>query len=262
MTRIVLREIPRDATVESLYRRALQGLARSMAADILRRVRRPYRRAVVRFAMDDDPVVVLRVVLRQWGRRWTKRFDALALEMAELFANRSQADLDRAFRKRLAQAGFTVRFRPTERMVSAYRAVVADNTNLIRSIPRQFLKDVEGAVWRAAMKGGSMHELSTEIRSKYGITYRRAAFIARDQQSKARTTFEQARRAELGIRTAIWHHSSAGKEPRPTHVAMHGKEFEIAKGMWDTAEQQWVQPGYLPNCRCTSRAVIPTGTRS
>jgi uncharacterized protein with gpF-like domain len=61
----------------------------------------------------------------------------------------------------------------------------------------------------------------------------------------------------LGITKAIWRHSSAGKVPRPTHLKMDGQEFEIAKGIWDTAVEEWVLPGFLPNCRCTSRAIIP-----
>jgi len=250
--------VPVDTVAEGLYRRRLQAMARSMCADILRRLGPRYAPVAARFAMDDgDPVVRLRRALRKWRLYWTKRADSLALDMAELFATRTQESFEREFRKRLAAVGFTVRFRPSDRMVSAYRAVVSENVGLIRSIPQQFSKDVEGAVWRSAMKGGGMYDLSQEIRQKYGVTYRRAAFIARDQQAKAHTYFEQSRRAELGITRAIWRHSSAGKEPRPTHLKMDGQEFDIAKGMWDPAVEQWILPGFLPNCRCTSRAIIP-----
>lgn len=255
-SQIVLRDIPTNAGLEARYRRALQLMLRDMAVDIRKRLMAVYRPAKERLAMDDDPVVALRTVMRYLSRRWQRRFDKMAKEVAEMFATRSQADLDFMFRRRLREAGFTVRFQPTERMVSAYRAVVAENVNLIRSIPQQFLKDVEGAVWRSALKGGGMYDLSTEIRAKYGIAARRAAFIAEDQGAKARTTFEQARRTELGIKFAVWKHSHAGKTPRPTHVEMDGKKFDIAKGMFDPAVQQWIQPGYLPRCRCTSRAVI------
>lgn len=254
---IVLRPIHANEGVRAAYRKCLQGLARRMARDILRRLRRHYRPAASRFGMDDDPIVILRTVLRLWGRTWSARFDDAAADIAKMFAARSQRHLEVAMRKRLKEAGFTVRFRPTERMVSAYRAVIAENVGLIKSIPQQFLKDVQGAVWRSAMKGGALAELSSEIRQKYGVTYRRAAFIARDQNAKARTVFENARRAEVGITEADWRHSNAGKKPRPTHLAMHGKRFEIAKGMWDPAVQKFVQPGELPNCRCTSRAVLP-----
>jgi uncharacterized protein with gpF-like domain len=51
-------------------------------------------------------------------------------------------------------------------------------------------------------------------------------------------------------------HSNAGKEPRPTHVAMNGKPYDLAKGMWDSDEKEWVHPGQLINCRCTMKPVI------
>lgn len=253
---VILREIPANAGLEAAYRKRLQLLLRDMAVDIRKRLKGVYRPAKDRLAMDDDPVVALRTVMRHLARRWQKRFDSMAKDIAEMFATRAQADLDLAFRKRLREAGFTVRFQPTERMLSAYRAVVAENVSLIKSIPQQFLKDVEGAVWRSALKGGAQYELSKEIRAKYGISARRAAFIASDQSNKARATFDNARRAELGIKFAVWKHSHAGKTPRPTHVKMDGQRFEIAKGMWDPAVGEWIQPGTLPRCRCTSRAVI------
>lgn len=253
----VLRAIQPNEGVRAWYQDRMQDMSRRMARDILRLMKRFYRPAAARLAQDDDPVVVLRTVMRVWGRIWQKRFDDMAKEIAALFADRSQRHLDVAMRKRLKDAGFTVSFRPTERMVSAYRAVVAENVNLIRSIPREFLKDVESAVWASVMHGGSMSELSTTIREKYGVTYRRAALIARDQVAKSKAVMENARRADLGITEAVWQHSSAGKEPRPTHVAMNGKRFTIADGMYDSAEGRKVQPGELINCRCTSRAVIP-----
>jgi uncharacterized protein with gpF-like domain len=253
---IILRAIPVSAGIEAAYRKRLQLLLRDMAVDIRKRLKRVYRPAKERLAMDDDPVIALRTVMRYLGRRWQRRFDRMAKEVAEDFATKSRTDFDFAFRKRLKEAGFTVSFKPTDRMVSAYRAVVEENVSLIRSVPQQFLKDVEGAVWRSALKGGAAYDLSKEIREKYGVSARRAAFIASDQSSKARTVFEQSRRTELGLTTAVWRHSHAGKNPRPTHLKMDGQKFAIAKGMWDSAEQAWIQPGTLPRCRCTSRAVI------
>jgi len=47
------------------------------------------------------------------------------------------------------------------------------------------------------------------------------------------------------------------KTPRKTHIAMDGKSYRIAEGMYDSAEGKYVLPGELINCRCTSRAVIP-----
>lgn len=256
---VVLRAVVGNEGVRAWYRRQLADLAQRMAADILQQLRKHYRPASDRLALDDDPIVVLRTIMRMWGRRWTKRFDALSADIAESFAGRTQRYTDAAIRRRMREAGFTVRFRPTVRQLSAFRAVVAENVNLIRSVPREFAKDVESAVWSAVTKGGDMHTLSTTIRKRYGVTYRRAALIARDQVNKSKATLENARRAELGITEAIWQHSHAGKVPRPTHVRMDGKRFKIADGMYDSDEGRRVQPGELINCRCSSRSVIPSG---
>ena len=67
----------------------------------------------------------------------------------------------------------------------------------------------------------------------------------------------RARQDELGITEAIWVHSGAGKHPRPTHVAMNGKKYDVNKGMWDPAVKRWIFPGEEINCRCISRSIIP-----
>lgn len=258
---LVLRPIYPNEGVRVWYQRLLQDLARRMACDVLRKLAQSYSPAAARLAQDDDPVVTLRLIMRVWGRRWIKRFDELSRDVATAFASKTTRYTDAQFRKRLKDAGFTVSFRPSERQVSAFRAVVAENVNLIKSIPREFLKDVESQVWTSVMHGGSMHELSTGIRKRYGVTYRRAALIARDQIAKSTSVLENARRAELGITEAVWQHSHAGKEPRRTHLKMDGRRYKIAKGMWDADEGKFVQPGELINCRCTSRSVMP-GKRS
>ncbi len=254
---VVLKEIQPSLGLEVAYRRKLTDLLDRMTKDLHRRLKTAYPATSERLALDDDPVVTLRKVMNLWGRVWTKRFNDAAADIAKMFATRSQQNLEIAFRKRLKDAGFTVRFRPTERMVSAYRAVIAEQVGLIKSIPAQYLKDVEGAVWRSALKGGDMNALSKELRAKYGISARRAANIAIDQNAKARTTFEDARRAELGIDEAEWRHSHAGKKPRPTHVAMDRKRYKIKQGMWDPAVQRYVWPSMEPGCRCSSRSVLP-----
>lgn len=254
---ITLREIRPNVGIEARYRKHLQDMLARMAADLQKQIKRVYHPAAEQIGMDDDPVVTLRGVLRRHGKIWTKRFDRMSADVAAMFATRNQQNLDIAFRKRLKDAGFTVKFRPTERMTSAYRVVVAENVNLIKSIPQQYLKDVESSVWANVMRGSDLHALSKDLREKYGVSARRAALISMDQNSKARALFESTRRQELGITQAIWKHSRAGKSYRPSHVKMDGQKFDVGKGMWDPDAKQWIQPGMLINCRCTSRSVLP-----
>ena len=37
----------------------------------------------------------------------------------------------------------------------------------------------------------------------------------------------------MGVDEALWLHSHAGKEPRPTHLANDGKRYKISEGWYD-----------------------------
>jgi SPP1 gp7 family putative phage head morphogenesis protein len=204
-----------------------------------------------------SPTVNLRNTLATWGRKWSARFDRMSVKIAHGFARRNFQMTENSMRDALKTAGFTVKFAPTRGMREAYRAVLAENVGLIKSIQSQYLTAVQSHVWQSVQRGSDMATLSRKLQDEYGVSNRRAALISRDQNAKAKATIENTRRDELGIRQAIWQHSSAGKEPRPSHIAMHGQVFNIREGLYDDDEGEWVLPGQLINCRCTSRAVIP-----
>ena len=65
-----------------------------------------------------------------------------------------------------------------------------------------------------------------------------------------------ARMQSLGVTRGIWIHTSAGKTYRETHVKMDGKEFDLSKGLYDSAVGHNVFPGSEVNCRCTYRPII------
>jgi SPP1 gp7 family putative phage head morphogenesis protein len=155
----------------------------------------------------------------------------------------------------LKAAAWTVKFSPTKASVEAYRAVIADNVALIEEVPATHRKAVQDVVWRSVMRGGDLSMLSQSLHDNYGVSYDRAAAIARYQCNMARVVMENTRHLELGITEAIWRHSGASKNPRPSHVAFNGKRFKVATGAY--LDGKWVWPGSEPDCRCTSRSIIP-----
>lgn len=225
------------------------------APDRARRRLEQLRVSCIRLAADAG-VSKVDKTLTVWARRWQRKFDKLSLDMASKFADKSFGVTQTQMRAALKQAGFTVEFKPTRASLQAYKAVVAENVGLIKSIPAQYLKDVQSSVWASVRVGGDMGALSLKIQKNYEVGSRRAALIARDQNAKATAVIENTRRQQLGITQAIWQHSSAGREPRPSHLAMNGKTFDLKKGMWDPDEGERIWPGQLINCRCTSRAII------
>lgn len=195
--------------------------------------------------------------LKRWGKRWLGKFDKLSVSLSKKFATRAFSSTDTSMKAALKDAGFTVAFRPTKNSLEAYRLVVADNVGLIRNLQASLYSKIQQDTWAAVRAGGDLGALSNKLQQSYGIESRRAALIARDQNAKAKAVLETTRRKDLGLTKAIWQHSSAGKVPRPTHVAMNGKVYELDKGMYDEDEGKYVFPGELINCRCTSRAVVP-----
>lgn len=247
---IILKPIQPNLGVEAAYRKSLKKLLREMRADVQGLLERHYPKGIAQDSLTDGLQAALSALLRYW----LARLDKLAPQIAGVFANQSATHTERAFQTALREAGFTVRFRATAQQQTALQAVLGGNVSLIRSIGQQYLSRVEESVWRSVNAGYDMAQLTRELRKDYGISERRAAFIARDQTNKAKAAIEKARRQELGITEAIWMHSHAGKEPRPSHVAANGKRFDVSKGMY--LDGKWVQPGTEPNCRCTSRSVI------
>jgi uncharacterized protein with gpF-like domain len=257
---VTVKAIHASAAVAAWYYDRLTAAIEAMQAAVSRGVLAAYGQVEPsELGMDAprNPSLLLRAALRKWGGLWVSKFDKLSLDLSREFARKSFGITQTQMRAALKEAGFTVKFAPTPGAAAAYQAVVSEQVNLIKSIPQQYLKDVESKVWGSVMKGGDMHALSVDLRKTYGVTRDRAAIIARDQTNKAKAIIEKTRRQELGITHAIWQHSAGGRVPRATHVALSGKAYPLAQGAWDADEGKYVLPGELISCRCTSKAIIP-----
>lgn len=252
-----LRPVRPNEGITAAYRVKLDRMLREMHDSVLYWVRAAYKANEPRITMDEAPAAALRRAVLELATRWQKKFDESAELLGDFFARDVEDRSSRTLRKILKDAGWSVRFRMTPAMRDVFEATVNQNVALIRSIPQQYLADVEGLVQRSVQTGRDVGGLTADLEKRYAITRRRAALIARDQNNKATSTFNRVRQQELGIEKAVWMHSHAGETPRPTHVKMDGREYEVAKGMWDPAEGEYIWPGQLISCRCTSRAVVP-----
>lgn len=237
------------------YHKQLNTLIREMRADVNDTLVTQFKAEAKRekLAMDGISDWVGHV-LDMMISKWQKKLNLLPIKIAEIFVNRTAKNYDTQMNKHLRDAGFTVKLQLSPFQQEALQASIKENVTLIRSINSKYFDDVQTSVWQCIQGGYDLGALSKDLEKTYGITKRRAAFIARDQGAKAHAVIERARRQELGITKAIWLHSHAGKVPRPSHLKADGQEFEIAKGMY--LDGKWVLPGQEPNCRCGSRAII------
>lgn len=254
----VLRPVHPNVGVEMEYRRQMIRLIEQMHKSVLYWVEVRYSNNEPAIAMDaPTPAVRLRMTIGKLKKQWLKRFNDASRDLAEYFAKDVSARSDAQMKAILKKAGISVKWKMTPAQRDIMEATVQANVSLIKSIPQEYLKNVEGAVMRSVQTGRDLGALTKELKQKFGVSKRKAAFISRDQNSKATSAFQRARQQELGITEAVWMHSHAGEVPRPSHVKMNGKKYNIAEGMWDEDEKAYIWPGQLINCRCTSKSVIP-----
>lgn len=212
-------------------------------------------------AMDANPVKLLRHALQALAKKWVDRFVAQSVPTAEEFTVKTTGAVDRSLLAAARKDAMTINMQWTPAMLERQEAIIAENVALIRSIPAQYFTEVESMVFRSLAKGGDRKALADEIEAnfskRYGITRRRAEFIAQDQTRKATSALSSARQQAAGITEGEWVHSGGGNAPRHSHVVA-GKErrrFNLAKGC--LIDGQYIMPGQLPNCGCTWKPVLP-----
>lgn len=241
--------------LQAAYQERLDALIKAMQADIMRQVPAAYEENPPEMAQDALPARTMRALMQRLSLKWQHRFDAAAPELAEYFslavADRSTRQLKAILRK----AGFSVNFKLTAEVRDIVQATIGENVSLIKSIPSEHFTQIEGDVMRSVAKGGDLAPLAQKLEHQYGVTNRRAALIARDQNRKATATISRARQLEAGLEEAIWLHSRGGKTPRKSHVAYSGKRYSIREGALIDGERIW--PGEKINCKCVPKPLLP-----
>jgi uncharacterized protein with gpF-like domain len=255
--------------VEAAYNAKLQKWIEMMHRSMIFFVQAQYRANPPPLAQDagwesfrdGSPANAMRRAMHRMSRRWLKAFDKGAEDLAKYFVDKAAGSTDVQLKDVLKKAGFTVEFRTTAAVNNAMQASIGENVNLIKSIASEHLTQVETLVMQSMQRGRDLGTLTEELTKRYDITKRRAAFIAKDQAGKMTAVINRERQAELGIETARWRHSHAGKHPRQSHIEASkadggkGKIFNIKEGCYIDGKYIW--PGTEIGCRCTSQSIIP-----
>lgn len=254
----VLRPVHPNAGIAAAYQKRLETMIEQMHRSITYFISASYRQNTPIMASDASPADALRKSMRELTKRWQSNFDKMSEQMAEYFAQAVEKRSSEALKKIMKDAGWTIQWRMTPAMQDVVDATVNQNVALIKSIPEQYLKSVEGAVMRSVQAGRDLGSLAKELEDTYGVTKRRAALIARTQNNLATASMNKVRALEAGLSKAVWVHSNGGKSKRASHVkaSQEKVQFEISKGWYDPDVSQWIQPGQLINCKCFMRPVL------
>lgn len=248
---ITLNSIAPSASIEKWYREQMISLMRDMRSDLIQDVVKPYQSEI---AMDGI-LDWMGHVVDSLVNKWQDRLDNLSELIAKDLVRKSKTHYDKRLHNMLKKRGFTVSFTHTKFVEDQAQIALGENVALIKSIGNQYLDKVRSAVWRSVKGGYDLESLIKQLREIDGVEDRRAKNIAKDQVAKINQAFEDARAAELGIKEAIWLHSSASKVPRKDHVKAHGTRYEIAKGCLISGE--YIHPAISKiNCHCRKKLII------
>lgn len=247
------------------YQRELLSEIREMNADVKRQVIDIIRdnplAEGVSIAMDANPVKLVKRTLDSLAKKWVDSFINRALPISDALIKKTEGAVDRGIMAAARKEAITINMQWTEAMLERREAIIAENVSLIRSIPEKYFTEVEGMVYRSVARGGDRKGLADEIEASfskhYGITRRRAEFIARDQTRKATSALSAARQQAAGITEGEWVHSGGGHKPRQSHVkaGKERKRFKLSDGC--LIDGEYIMPGQLPNCGCTWKLVLP-----
>jgi SPP1 gp7 family putative phage head morphogenesis protein len=208
-------------------------------------------------AEDLNPQARMTKAMKDYAKQWLQQFDSGSETIAKQFAKKAMKSHDISFVAALRKAGFSVKFQTTGAIESVLDDVIAENVKLIKSIPREYFDAIIDRVRDSVEKGRSMKELTHYLEDRYGVTQRRAALIARDQNNKATAAIHRTRQKESGISKARWVHTMASAQPREEHMGWDGEVYDIDKGMYSDVDGEYVWPGTPINCGCTCMSIIP-----
>jgi len=136
------------------------------------------------------------------------------------------------------------------------KANIAKNATLIKSIPDEFIKNIETIVYNGVSTGMAYKEIEKQIKGVDGITSvfgkldNRVKMIARNETSSINGQINKFRMQSVGVNKFEW--QTAGDERvRDSHIELDGQVFS-----WNdlpTNERgEKIAPGEDFNCRCVS----------
>ena len=257
--------------VQQRYQKDLDRLMSQIIAETEKTVRNIFKSEASKefFAQDESIASIARINLNKLSRRIAELLNKKAKAMAERMVNNTSKASASSLHQSLKEmsGGLSIKTSITSGVVAeSFKASVAANVDLIKTIPDVYLNNVKGAVSRSIQNGGGLQTLIPEIEKLLSNEAKKiknkAKNVALDQTRKAYNSLNAARMSSIGIDEFEWIHSGGGQRPREYHKENwpaglnHGifslKNLPIvnkktgARGL----------PGNQPNCKCTMRPII------
>lgn len=244
------------------YNAKLQRIVREMRRDINAALLPVIRQYAPDYVADAAPIFTsdgwvdaLGGAMRALLSRWTSPVvQQQAQRIADDFVQASLKKSERDLKKSVGVDAFS----HNPKMQEYLKASSVANAELIKSIPTKYLEDVSTAVMENMRAGMRPSYIAEDLQQRYGVTERRAKFIARDQTSKINGDLAEKQQRAAGFEYFLWMDAEDSRV-RHRHRVIANKVTEYGKGVyrWDdlplSDKGEPIKPGQDYNCRCSSR---------
>lgn len=248
------------------YSVAVRQIVRAIRKDINELLLPTVRRLAPDYSQDaritttDAYLEQLAAVFRALAARWrSPEFDLAAWRIARQFVQTADDVNRRKFNQSMNNIGVNV-FADNPTLTEFLEAAAYDNARLIKSIPEQYLTQVESIVMTNVRAGNRSSAITKRLAEQFGISDRRAKFIARDQTAKINGELVKKRQVAVGFEYFQWV-TSDDERVRDRHGDIADKVTQYGRGIyrWDNPpisdDGVPIVPGQDYGCRCNARPV-------
>jgi SPP1 gp7 family putative phage head morphogenesis protein len=168
--------------------------------------------------------------------------------------------VDKEFKKTLR--GLTVAPELTPEQAKRIADEWQNNMKLwIKDFTEKEIRKLREEMKETVFAGNRYESAINHIKSSYGVSRRKAKFLARQETSLLMTKFKQTRYEDAGVREYRWGcvTGSPLHPVRPWHKALEGKVFRWDNPPVTTAPGEPARrnnPGQDYNCRCFARPIV------
>lgn len=255
-----------NAGIADEFMTPILAAVRRMCQETEKRLKAVFEETFVQDADGGAPASQSRIAINWLLDKYEPIFNRLAKKAAKRMVAKTLRQSAVSLRASLKEMSEDLKLSTdfmTDRLQDIVTASVNESVSLIKTIPTQYLNEVQGAAARAITSGRGMADLQPFLVEKYGQNIRKARNVALDQTRKAFSNINAGRMQALGISEYVWIHTGGSQHPRKDHIRMNGNTYRLDDPpVIGTMYGQEVRgiPGQLPNCHCVMRPLVKFGS--
>lgn len=132
---------------------------------------------------------------------------------------------------------------------------IAETVEWAKKLKDDTLQEFTTSTLRAMSLGQGVDYISKQFDGIVGKRKDHAKFVARTQVATFNSLMTKNRAQNLGVTKAVWI-TGGDERVRKAHKERDGKEFELSKGCYSSADKKWLLPGTDYQCRCTYELIL------